>query len=225
MEAQERLLHDVLGLAHAAEHPVGDRERPRPQLLEQLARCTPSPSPSAKPCAPGRIPRLPAQLALGLRVRRAAHLGHHDGRGLAGQQPAEPARHAPRRLGAAARPPATGSHSRPARARRRRRGRCRAGRARSRPRSPSAASSMWMNDHTPPPLPDHRELALADLLVDVRLRVRAAARCRGRRSRRSAARCPRPSRPVTASSRWRIASSDGAHRLRRVGVERVGPRS
>ena len=27
--AQERLLHDVLGLAHAAEHPVGDREQQR----------------------------------------------------------------------------------------------------------------------------------------------------------------------------------------------------
>src|SRR5215471_15432871 len=36
MHAQQRLLHHVLGLGHAAEHPVCDRERDRPQLLEQL---------------------------------------------------------------------------------------------------------------------------------------------------------------------------------------------
>ena len=37
VNAQQRLLDDVLGLGHAAEHPVGDRERPRPQLLVELA--------------------------------------------------------------------------------------------------------------------------------------------------------------------------------------------
>jgi len=31
--AQERLLHDVLGLRHAAEHPIGDREQQRPEAL------------------------------------------------------------------------------------------------------------------------------------------------------------------------------------------------
>ena len=35
MHAQQRLLHDVLGLGDAAEHPVGDRECDRPQLVEQ----------------------------------------------------------------------------------------------------------------------------------------------------------------------------------------------
>ena len=36
MEAEQRLLDDVLGLRDAAQHPVGDRERDRPHLLEQL---------------------------------------------------------------------------------------------------------------------------------------------------------------------------------------------
>src|SRR3712207_9413151 len=35
MNAQQRFLHHVLGLGDAAEHPVGDRERDRPQLVEQ----------------------------------------------------------------------------------------------------------------------------------------------------------------------------------------------
>jgi hypothetical protein len=34
VQAQQRLLHDVLGLAHAAEHPVRHRERPGPELLQ-----------------------------------------------------------------------------------------------------------------------------------------------------------------------------------------------
>jgi hypothetical protein len=34
MDAQQRLLDDVLGLGGAAEHPVGDREGRRPQLRE-----------------------------------------------------------------------------------------------------------------------------------------------------------------------------------------------
>jgi hypothetical protein len=35
MHSQQRFLHHVLGLGDAAEHPVGDRERDRPQLVEQ----------------------------------------------------------------------------------------------------------------------------------------------------------------------------------------------
>jgi hypothetical protein len=35
MHPQQRFLHHVLGLGDAAEHPVGDRERDRPQLVEQ----------------------------------------------------------------------------------------------------------------------------------------------------------------------------------------------
>jgi hypothetical protein len=35
MHAQQRFLDHVLCLGDAAEHPVGDRERDRPQLLEQ----------------------------------------------------------------------------------------------------------------------------------------------------------------------------------------------
>ncbi len=40
MHAQQRVLDDILRLQDAAEHPVGDRERRRPQLLEHL--CGPS---------------------------------------------------------------------------------------------------------------------------------------------------------------------------------------
>jgi hypothetical protein len=35
MHPQQRFLHHVLGLGDASEHPVGDRERDRPQLVEQ----------------------------------------------------------------------------------------------------------------------------------------------------------------------------------------------
>src|SRR3712207_8908527 len=37
---QQRFLHHVLGLGDAAEHPVGDRERDRPQLVEQDRKST-----------------------------------------------------------------------------------------------------------------------------------------------------------------------------------------
>jgi hypothetical protein len=36
VEAEQRLLDDVLGLGDAAEHPVCDRERDWPQLVKQL---------------------------------------------------------------------------------------------------------------------------------------------------------------------------------------------
>ena len=36
VDPEERFLHDVLGLGDAAEHPVRDRERDRPQLVEKL---------------------------------------------------------------------------------------------------------------------------------------------------------------------------------------------
>ena len=49
MEAEEALLHDVLRLAHAAQHPVRDRERRRPQRLEQVGAAMAQPSPRAKP--------------------------------------------------------------------------------------------------------------------------------------------------------------------------------
>src|SRR3954470_4090222 len=35
MHPQERLLHHILGLGHAAEHAVGDRERDRPKLIQK----------------------------------------------------------------------------------------------------------------------------------------------------------------------------------------------
>jgi hypothetical protein len=36
VQTQQRLLHDVLRLAHAAQHPVGHPERPGPKLLQAL---------------------------------------------------------------------------------------------------------------------------------------------------------------------------------------------
>src|ERR687897_119654 len=48
---------------------------------------------------PARIARLPAELALRLLVRGTPHLGHHDGRRLAGRQTPEPAWDTPWRLG------------------------------------------------------------------------------------------------------------------------------
>jgi hypothetical protein len=36
VHAQERLLDHVLGLGDGAQHPVGDRERRGPQVVEQL---------------------------------------------------------------------------------------------------------------------------------------------------------------------------------------------
>src|SRR5919198_2961652 len=47
MHAQQRFLDHVLGLTHAAEHPVGDRERDRPQLVKQSLAIGHA---AAKPC-------------------------------------------------------------------------------------------------------------------------------------------------------------------------------
>src|SRR4051812_7183173 len=49
--------------------------------------------------APARIPELPAELALGLLVRRSLRLGHHGGRRLPGRQPSEPPWYTPWWLG------------------------------------------------------------------------------------------------------------------------------
>jgi hypothetical protein len=49
---------------------------------------------------PARVRRAPPQLALGLRVRRAAGVGHHHHADLTGEQPADEPRHAHRLLGA-----------------------------------------------------------------------------------------------------------------------------
>src|SRR5262249_56597719 len=67
VQAQEPLLHHVLGLAHAAEHPVGDGKRrragpgappPRPPPPEALRRAHPPPPiAGAAPPAPPPPPR------------------------------------------------------------------------------------------------------------------------------------------------------------------------
>jgi len=60
MHPQQRLLHHVLGFGDAAEHPVGDRERDRPQLVEQslaighLASGLTRPGPSRRSGQPTR---------------------------------------------------------------------------------------------------------------------------------------------------------------------------
>src|SRR5262249_242372 len=60
MHPQQRFLNDVLGLGHAAEHPVGDRERDRPQLAEQsLAIGHAAANPSRQLECAGRHPSSP----------------------------------------------------------------------------------------------------------------------------------------------------------------------
>src|SRR5206468_8512444 len=49
VKPQKRLLHDVLRLRHAAEHPVGDREGRRPELVEQVPVPPAHAASSAKP--------------------------------------------------------------------------------------------------------------------------------------------------------------------------------
>src|SRR5918994_3513063 len=68
VEAEEPLLHHVLRLAHAAEHPVGDGERRRAELVELLLGHRSAES-LREPLPPARIAELPAELALRLLVR------------------------------------------------------------------------------------------------------------------------------------------------------------
>jgi hypothetical protein len=71
MHSQHRFLHHVLGLGHAAQHPVGDRERDRPQLVEQsLAVGHPAASPSRQLGCAGRHPS--SRLALALAAPRSS---------------------------------------------------------------------------------------------------------------------------------------------------------
>src|SRR6266540_4346566 len=98
VEAEEPLLHHVLRLAHAAEHPVGDGERRPAQLVELLLGHRSAES-LREALPPARVARLPAELALGLLVRGSAHLGHHDRRHLTARQPPQPAWNTPRWLG------------------------------------------------------------------------------------------------------------------------------
>src|SRR6188472_4686672 len=53
-----------------------------------------------EPRAPGHEPRRPAELPLGLHVRRTPRLRRHHGHDLAREQPREPGGDVPRRLGA-----------------------------------------------------------------------------------------------------------------------------
>jgi hypothetical protein len=111
--ARESFLHDVLSVANAAEHPVSDRERQRPRLLRYLARLYArhfppacihgrrlgSGQPASKAVPPAWPGRPPAELAPGLRVRRAADLRHHRDSRLVGCELPQPHRHPVRRLG------------------------------------------------------------------------------------------------------------------------------
>jgi len=64
-EPQERLLDDVLGVADAAGHPVGDREHQRPEILigpflrRRHHELPPSPTPGSRPASSGS--RAPSQ--------------------------------------------------------------------------------------------------------------------------------------------------------------------
>src|ERR1700733_11428948 len=98
MQAEKTLLHHVLRLAHAADHAVGDGKGRGTKLVELLVvHRSAETLHVAEP--PARIVRLPAELALGLCVRRTPRLGHHDRCRLAAPQSSEPAWDMPRRLG------------------------------------------------------------------------------------------------------------------------------
>lgn len=122
---------------HGADLGSGRRERTQASRRE--------------PLPPARVLRRPAEFALGLRVRCSSGLGHHHRACFAGEQPPDEARYPARRRGAELlrqlRQPV--GH----------RGRVvvdyvvdPAGAVLER-RDASAASAMWMNDHTPAPLP------------------------------------------------------------------------
>src|SRR5215472_7886670 len=71
MHPQQRFLHHVLGLGHAAEHPVGDRERARPQLVKQLlAIGHAAANPSRQLGCPGR--HASSRLAFALEAPRSS---------------------------------------------------------------------------------------------------------------------------------------------------------
>ena len=71
--------------------------------IGRRAHCPPEPPlwplrGGGEPLTPGRVLRRPAQLGLGLGVRRAAGLGHHRHRGRAGDELRQPRRDLARRL-------------------------------------------------------------------------------------------------------------------------------
>src|SRR5215469_14271084 len=70
MHPQQRFLHHVLGLGHGAEHPVGDRERDRPQLGEQLLPRAHVANPCRQLGCPGCHPS--SRLALALEAPRSS---------------------------------------------------------------------------------------------------------------------------------------------------------
>src|SRR5262245_48062602 len=71
MHPQQRLLHHLLGLGDAAEHPVGDRERDRPQLVKQpLAIGHAAVNPCRQLGCAGRHPS--SRLALALEAPRSS---------------------------------------------------------------------------------------------------------------------------------------------------------
>ena len=96
MDTKQRFLDHILGFGDAAEHPVGDRKRDRPQLVKQSlaighaaaansGRCgVRAAESSANPCRQlGCASAM--KIALGLGVRRTAELGHRHHSGLPGE--------------------------------------------------------------------------------------------------------------------------------------------
>src|SRR5690348_2118625 len=156
MHPDQGLLRHVLGLRDAAQHPVGDRERERPQLVEELfALCHAAASPSRQVGCAGC--QRSSRLALAFEAPRISVIII---------TPASPANSRATKRGmrmgflAPSSCASTGSHSATG-----------AGSSSTTlytPRLPrsmaatvaSAASAMWMNDQTPPPSPTSGNLRL-----------------------------------------------------------------
>ena len=197
---------------------------PSPSVVRSVLKLSAYPSASREALAPARIPRLPAELALRLRVGRAAHLG---------------GRERPRRLPATSRatnvghPQRRASRRAPPRRRaatRERRGLvvgdvvdARARRARRRPTVAAAASSTWTNENVPVAAADDREPAPADLARHAP--VGGVGGARGRRRSRSAGPGRRSRRASTTCRSSSIRRRDGvAERARGIGSSRTRPR-
>src|SRR5947199_10801012 len=86
------------GIAVDREADLAHRSKRSPITGEESASLCRALQPVDEAFAPARIERLPVQLALGLRVRRAATLDHHRRQHLAGEELAQPEGHMTGRL-------------------------------------------------------------------------------------------------------------------------------
>ena len=219
---QERLLHDVLRLADAAEHAVGDREQQRAQpgevrVVRQRGRLRSAPADGPGAVRPSRKPVPPARPRAAASRARAWPCAFDEPRtSVIIDTPTSPATIRPIQRGTCRggrRTDGLGQVGQPlghaARGRRRRCCRRRARRARSPRPWRAAASSTWIHDQTPAPAPTIGNLRPRTSSTSARTRP-------GRRGCRSAARCPssgasvRPARGTGSPPASRACSAGGS---------------